>query len=224
MSEVARPTTPAPVHRRQTKFTPANIRQIINLLERGKSKEEIAEIIGVTPATLQVTCSKLGISLRRSTFYAAGVSRSPQPRPQKSPLQGLNEGAARAASRDEQFQITPEAAKVDEDDTIIRLHPNQLSTEKAGSNGVTLTIRYRGEERIVNVPIDRNALGLFALEAEFRSASIGDLIGQSLISIAKNDLFKSVLDGHPITPRNAKDRVESNDRRGEGKRDLSSPQ
>lgn len=204
MSEVARPTTPAPVHRRQTKFTPANIRQIVNLLERGKSKEEIAEIIGVTPATLQVTCSKLGISLRRSTFCAAGVSR---PRPaqfQNSPLQGLNEETA-AASRDEQIQTTPEAANVDEHHTIIQLHPNQPSTENADSNGVALTIRYKGEQRIVNVPLDRNALGLFALEAEFRSASIGDLIGRILISVAKNDLFKSVLDSHPITPRNTQD-------------------
>jgi hypothetical protein len=68
-----------------------------------------------------------------------------------------------------------------------------------------LTIRYKGEERITNVPIDRNALGLFALEAEFRAASIGDIIGQALLSIARNDLFKLVLDGHPITSRNAND-------------------
>jgi hypothetical protein len=50
------------------KFTPENIRQISNLVERGKSRNEIAEIIGVTPGTLAVTCSKLGISLRRTHF------------------------------------------------------------------------------------------------------------------------------------------------------------
>ena len=53
---------------RRTKFTPENVRQIINLVERGKSKGEIADIIGVTTGTLQVTCSKLGISLRRPHF------------------------------------------------------------------------------------------------------------------------------------------------------------
>src|SRR5262245_37303182 len=53
---------------RPTKFTPENIRQIINLVERGKSKEEIAEVIGVTPGTLQVSCCKMGISLRRPSF------------------------------------------------------------------------------------------------------------------------------------------------------------
>jgi hypothetical protein len=208
------------VHRRQTKFTPTNIRQIINLLERGRSKEEIAEIIGVTPATLQVTCSKLGISLRRPSCVAAGVSRPPLP--QKSHLQELNEETAMVANHDKQFQLTPEAVKVDEDHTIIHLHPNQLSTENLSSNGVLLTIRYNGEERAINVPVDRNALGMFALEAEFRSASIGELIGQALASIAKNDLFKSVLDGHPLTPRNAKDQMGNNGRGGEDQRGLLS--
>src|SRR6185503_10235377 len=50
---------------RQTKFTPERIRQIVNLVERGKSREEIAELIGVTVGTLQVTCSRFGVSLRR---------------------------------------------------------------------------------------------------------------------------------------------------------------
>ena len=47
------------------KFTPERIEQIKNLVERGKRREEIAELIGVTVGSLQVTCSRLGISLRR---------------------------------------------------------------------------------------------------------------------------------------------------------------
>ena len=54
--------------RRQTKFTPERLSQIANLVERGKSREEIAALIGVTVGTLQVTCSKFGISLRRPRF------------------------------------------------------------------------------------------------------------------------------------------------------------
>ena len=42
---------------RPTKFTPERIQEICNLVERGKSRDEIAEIIGVTTGTLQVTCS-----------------------------------------------------------------------------------------------------------------------------------------------------------------------
>ena len=49
---------------RQT-FTPASIQQMRTLVERGKRREEIAELIGVTVGSLQVTCSRLGISLRR---------------------------------------------------------------------------------------------------------------------------------------------------------------
>ena len=47
------------------KFTVERIQQIRNLVERGKTREEIAEIIGVTVGSLQTTCSRLGISLRK---------------------------------------------------------------------------------------------------------------------------------------------------------------
>ena len=50
---------------RPTKFTPERLQQIRNLVERGESREEIAEILDVTVGSLQVTCSRLGISLRR---------------------------------------------------------------------------------------------------------------------------------------------------------------
>src|SRR5262249_57502186 len=61
---------------RLIKFTPERLQQIRNLIERGKGREEIAELIGVTVGTLQVTCSRLGISLRRPVFDAqAGLLR-----------------------------------------------------------------------------------------------------------------------------------------------------
>ena len=50
---------------RPTKFTPERLQQIRNLVERGESREQIAEILDVTVGSLQVTCSRLGISLRR---------------------------------------------------------------------------------------------------------------------------------------------------------------
>ena len=68
---------------RPTKFTPERIQQICNLVERGKSRDEIAEIIGVTTGTLQVTCSKLGVQLAATCFLhwyriaeATSVARS----------------------------------------------------------------------------------------------------------------------------------------------------
>jgi len=53
------------ISRKTTKFTPERIQQIKSLVERGKSREDIAELVGVTVGSLAVTCSKLGISLRR---------------------------------------------------------------------------------------------------------------------------------------------------------------
>jgi hypothetical protein len=56
---------PAPSRLRSTKFTPERIQQIKDLTARGVSCEEIAAVVRVTVGTLKVTCSKLGISLRR---------------------------------------------------------------------------------------------------------------------------------------------------------------
>src|SRR5262249_5213544 len=50
---------------RGRQFPPERLQQIRNLVERGKSPEEIAELIGVTVGSLQDTCSRFGIGLRR---------------------------------------------------------------------------------------------------------------------------------------------------------------
>ena len=57
--------TQLPTYGRRTKLTPERIQQIRNLVEQGKSREEIAELVGVTVRSLQVTCSSLEISVRR---------------------------------------------------------------------------------------------------------------------------------------------------------------
>src|SRR6478609_814161 len=99
MTQIAELGTPTPSRGRQVKFTPERIQQIKNLVERGKSREEIAELIGVTVGFLQVTCSRLGISLRRvgphngtSTYTASrrvGVPLSPiSGRPQQNSQSG----------------------------------------------------------------------------------------------------------------------------------------
>jgi len=61
---------------RSIKFTPERLEQIRNLIERGMSREQIAETIGVTIGSLQVTCSKHGISLRRPKLNN-GVGHAP---------------------------------------------------------------------------------------------------------------------------------------------------
>ena len=62
---MALPDSTTRAGRRATKFTPANIQKIKDFVAQGISKEEIAKFLDVTVGSLQVTCSRLGISLRR---------------------------------------------------------------------------------------------------------------------------------------------------------------
>jgi hypothetical protein len=64
MTQLAEPATHVLTRGRQKKFTPERIQQIKNLVERGTSREQIAELIGVSVGSLQVVCSRLGVSLR----------------------------------------------------------------------------------------------------------------------------------------------------------------
>ena len=50
---------------RAYKFTPQAIERIKEMVAQGLSREEIAERLDVTVGSLQATCSKLGVSLRR---------------------------------------------------------------------------------------------------------------------------------------------------------------
>jgi hypothetical protein len=66
------------VNGRPIKFTPERLDQIRNLIERGKTREEIANIIGSTVNSLQVTCSRMGISLR--------PPKGSSPKPKATPM------------------------------------------------------------------------------------------------------------------------------------------
>jgi len=50
--------------RRPTKFTPENIAKIRDWVTQGVGRDEIANRLEVSVGSLQVTCSRLGISLR----------------------------------------------------------------------------------------------------------------------------------------------------------------
>src|SRR5262245_56076620 len=82
---------------RRVKFTPERIEQSRNLAERGKTREEIAEIIEVTVGSLQVTCSRLGISLRRPRSPDF-MAPPPRPRPvaviTSPPIDGQADGGS----------------------------------------------------------------------------------------------------------------------------------
>jgi hypothetical protein len=53
---------------KRRKFTPDNIARIKDWVAQGVGRDEIANRLEVTVGSLQVTCSKLGISLRKSSL------------------------------------------------------------------------------------------------------------------------------------------------------------
>ena len=62
--------------RRATKFAPDNLQRIRELVSQGVPRARIAEILGVSVGSLQVTCSRLGINLRnRNAPNEIGVQR-----------------------------------------------------------------------------------------------------------------------------------------------------
>jgi hypothetical protein len=56
---------------KRTKFTPQVIEKIKEFVAEGISRDEIATRLGVTVGSLQVTCSRLGVSLRHVAEPAA---------------------------------------------------------------------------------------------------------------------------------------------------------
>jgi hypothetical protein len=178
------------VHRgRQTKFTPSTIQQITNLVDRGKSRDEIAEIVGVTPATLQVTCSRLKISLRRPSYDPGTGMLRPRRKRFANGVYPLN-GHANGAST-EQMEENPRS----EGPSIVP--PSEgvsADNSKPPTPQFGMQMHYKGKNRTIKLPLSADMLGRLAIEAEFRNMRIGELVAQLILRIAEKDLFKLVID------------------------------
>jgi hypothetical protein len=174
--------TPPLPRGRSTKFTPEKVRQISNLVERGKSREEIAELVGVTVGTLQVNCSRLGISLRRPR-YDTGTGLLRQGRPPTST------GASTPTcigvelnSRNGTSSLNP----ISGDGQLPKMHEDS-------SASFAVRMRYKGGERTTEVPLTHDMIGQLAVEAELRDMRIGELVSEVIIAVTKCDLFQLVL-------------------------------
>jgi hypothetical protein len=82
MSSVARTVvqgsdSPLAKGRQPRKFTPENIARIKDWVARGVGRDEIANRLEVTVNSLQVTCSRLGISLRKKSLANGNGSIQP---------------------------------------------------------------------------------------------------------------------------------------------------
>jgi hypothetical protein len=186
--------TQLPTYARPVKFTPERVQQIRNLVERGKSREEIAELIGVTVGSLQVTCSKLGIGLRRVPFDNGmrllrrdgchnGTSTYTASRRGGVPLPPMSGQPQQNSQSDLVKQ--PEATTPYEE----RARADEMGLATFG-----LTMKYRGHERTTELPLTQNMIMQLVFEAQFRNMRVGALIGEVLVAIMKRDIFQHVLE------------------------------
>ena len=175
--------TQLPTSGRKIKFTPERLQQIRNLVERGKSREEIAELIGVTVGSLQVTCSRLGISLRRVVFSNGMglLRRVPLP-----PISGQPQQNSQSGPVEQPETTTPHEERA-------RTHEMDLAT-------FALRMKYRGHERTCELPLTQDMIRQLAFEAQFRNMSMGELVGELLIAIVKRDIFQHVLQPNSKQP------------------------
>ena len=176
---LAKFSSQVPPRGRPMKFTQEKIQQIRNLVERGKSREEIAELIEVTVGSLQVTCSKLGISLRRprldngirhlprGAVPSNGSSTSDPSCDVSVPLQPIGEG-----SRQDSQPGPPEQTR------YTTPHQGRPKAKEVDFANLTLTMHYKGEERTTKLALTPLAIGQLALEAGLRDMSIGELVGE----------------------------------------------
>jgi hypothetical protein len=180
---------------RATKFTPERIRQIENLVERGRSREEIAEILGVAVGSLQVTCSKMGISLRRPKIIN-GVCLAQKHAPYYENANGTHQTC------DQNRPVRMQAIEQPSQENLQPAEPlmiASLQTERAipsppCSASFAITFQYRGMERTAELPLTPHTSAQLALEAAVRDIKLGELIAALITAVLNKDLFALVLD------------------------------
>ena len=194
MTQVTGLTTEVLIRGRPIKFTPERIQQIKNLVERGKSREEIAELIGATVGSLQVTCSRLGISLRRPTFNTgAGSLRRDEPHSNgvstTSPSRGGDHALLQLSK--ERPEQNSRSGPMEQAQAPTRW---QEWAKGADDRGFAIKMWYRGEERTTELPLTQDMIGQLVFEAAFRNMTIGELIGKLIVAVADKDLLQTLLE------------------------------
>jgi hypothetical protein len=190
MTQIAEFGTPSTSRGRQVKFTPERIQQIRNLVERGKSREEIAELIGVTVGSLQVTCSRLGISLRRPAFDNGIASlRRNEPRLNQVPALGSGDGCDGAL-----LHLIKERLERNSPSEPVESVQARAPRHEVGAASFAIRMQYRGEERTTELPLTQDMIGQLAFEAAFRNVSIGKLIDELIVAVVKQDLLQTMLE------------------------------
>ena len=191
MTQMMEPATKVLTRGRQTKFTPERIRQIKNLVEQGTSREKIAELIGCTVGSLQVTCSRLGVSLRRPKLdIAAGLPR------RDGGVAGHNATIGDVVP----LQLTKDihgnslSASVESAQVSTGCQAATKRTSEVGTASFAIRMQYRGQERTTQLPLTQDVVRQLAFEAEFRNMRIGEFVGEVIVAMLKKDLLQAVLE------------------------------
>ena len=161
-------TNPSPpVRGRRIKFTSQVIEQIKESVAAGISRDDIANRIGVTVGSLQVTASRLGISLRR-IILSNGSPHAPDVTGRTIPAPGI-------AHMREQKEVSQPAARA------------------APVAQFAITMRRHGEGKTTDIPLPSAAIHLLALEAMSRDLDIAALVGQVLVAAINKDMIHKIL-------------------------------
>lgn len=158
---------------RPVKFTPQAIEKIKDLMAQGASRDEIANLLEVTIGSLQVTCSRLGISLRRNSLRNGSAHRALDGRGRSIPAPGA---VGIASVREQKTEEVP-----------------QTAVDAAPLPKIAIRMRYRGNEIATDVPLTSDAITALALDAVSRDLGIAELVGQILAAAIKKDMIEEIL-------------------------------
>jgi len=150
---------------RTLKFTPQAIEKIKDLVAQGVNREEIAKLLDVTVGSLQVTCSRLGISLRRL---------------------GIHKAPTRAALDSNGRTFPP----------FRWLAGTQLQAVEKGQQSsarFVITVRRKGVEGAVDLPLSQQAIERLGIEAAFRDMGLVELMAQVVGGAVKKDVVEQIL-------------------------------
>jgi hypothetical protein len=161
------PQASPPGRGRPVKFTAQVIENIKKFVAQGISRDEIANRLGVTVGSLQATCSRLGISLRR-IILSNGSHHAPDVTGRTTPAPGI-------AHMREQKEVS------------------QLAARAAPVAQFAITMRCHGEEKTTDIPLPSAAIELLALEAMSRDLDIAALVGQVLVAAINKDMIHKIL-------------------------------
>ena len=151
------------VRGRRVKFTPQAIEKIKEFVAEGISRDEIANRLGVTVGSLQVTCSRLSISLRQIIFPSRSEHHTADVR-----LGSV--GIAHVREQKEVSQPKAYAAPVS-----------------------AIAMRHRGKARTTDIPLSSAAIETLALEAMSRDLTTAELVEQILVSAINKDMVHKIL-------------------------------